>query len=107
MEGARAGRCPVLQPRHVEEAGGRHTVAEEIDIVAADAKAEDYLLCECKYRKEGVGLSVLHRMRGKFPLEKYPGRLHYALCSFWGFSEELVQQATKEGILLLGRESID
>ena len=85
----------------------KRTVAEEIDIVAADAKAEDYLLCECKYRKVGVGLSVLHRMRGKFPLEKYPGRLHYALCSFWGFSEELVQQATKEGILLLGRESID
>ena len=89
------------------DGGKKRTVAEEIDIVATDAKAEDYLLCECKYRKEGTGLAVLRRLRGKFPLEKYPGRLHYALCSFWGFSKELEQRATEEGVLLFDRDRLD
>ena len=87
--------------------GKKRTVAEEIDIVATDAKASEYLLCECKYRKEKTGLSVLHRLRGKFPLAKHPGRLHYALFSFWGFSEELERQTADEQIALFDGERLD
>ena len=87
--------------------GKKKTVPEEIDIVATDAKSSQYLLCECKYRHEGMGLSTLNRLRGKFPLSKHPGRIYFALFSFWGFSEELKRQAQEEQITLFDSKQLD
>ena len=89
------------------EGGTKRTVAEEIDIVAVDSEAENYLLCECKYRRSGADTDVLRRLREKFPSQKHPGRLHYAVFSFFGFSHRLREQAAEEQILLFAGEDLD
>ena len=86
---------------------GKRTIAEEIDIVAGDATGDNYLLCECKYRRGGADVDVLRKLRGKFPLNTYPGKLHYALFSFYGFSEELKQLAEIDQIMLFDGKALD
>lgn len=88
------------------EGGQRRTVAEEIDIVAVDAGGDNYLLCECKYRRGGADAKVLAALKRKFPAHKYPGKLHYAIFSFFGASPELRSLAEQGELLLFEAEDL-
>ena len=82
--------------------GKKRTVAEEIDIVATDRQEGEYLLGECKYRHEPAGVETLRHLQHKFPSNKYKGQYHYAIFSFYGFTEGLRDVAGKENVLLVG-----
>lgn len=89
---------------HVED-GKKRTVAEEIDIVATDATGQNYLLCECKYRRGGAGVGVLKSLKEKFPTNK--GNLHYAIFSFFGANEELKKLSAEGELLLFGAKELE
>ena len=80
--------------------GKRRTVAEEIDSVATDREEKQFLLSECKFRHEPADIDILKKLKQKFPFNKYPGTYHYAIFSFFGFTERLKTIAKQEGIML-------
>jgi AAA+ ATPase superfamily predicted ATPase len=73
----------------------------EIEVVAV---GEDHLLVgECKWSSRPVGVSILNELNqasAALVAQGQRGRLHYALFSRAGFTEELKQLAHKEGVLL-------
>ena len=86
--------------------GKRRTVSEEIDIVAADRAARNFLLAECKFRHTPADLDVLRQLQGKWPQEKYPGNYHYMIFSFYGFTERLRDVAAQENVCLVSGEDL-
>lgn len=69
----------------------------KIDIAALDPKGNDLILGECKYRKDPVGISVLHELEAKapnVPWKKDSRKNWYILFSANGFTDSL-RQATK------------
>lgn len=86
--------------------GKKQTVAEEIDIMAFDRDKKQFLLGECKYRHEPLDVDVCKRLMGKYILP--PGAVaHYALYSFWGFTDRMRQMAQQENILCVNCEELE
>ena len=85
--------------------GKKHTVVEEIDIVATDRQEGEYLLGECKYRHELASVDTLRQLQQKFPSNKRKGKYHYVIFSFYGFTEGLRDVAGKENVMLI--EAVD
>ena len=68
---------------------------EEIDIVAVGDNAA--IFCECKWRNEAQGISVLNKLIEKSLLLKQFREKHYMIFSKSGFSEALIYEAKKLG----------
>lgn len=73
----------------------------EIDLVANEGN--DYLMCECKWRNEPTGMSVLNSLRYKADVfRKKRGNIWFVLFSKSGFTQGLKQEAMhNERILLI------
>ena len=86
--------------------GKKHSVSEEIDIVAVDRAERQFLLAECKFRRAPADLDVLRQLQDKFPQKKYHGNYHYMIFSFYGFTERLRDAAAQENVRLVSGEEI-
>jgi len=73
----------------------------EIDIVAVDAKSENYILGECKFRNSEMGAPDLGRLIEKSSVAKRGATVRYALFSKSGFSERLSVQANEDANIML------
>jgi AAA+ ATPase superfamily predicted ATPase len=80
--------------------------ANEIDIRAVDAKQQNFLLGECKYKNSPVALSELTAMQKKFKPQNPKCRIYYYLFSKSGFSEEVLKTAGTNGITTVTPEEI-
>lgn len=78
---------------------------DELDIMAFDAKKENFLLGECKYKNAPFDLGDLKNMQGKFPA---PGgaNVFYALFSKSGFTRDVVDAAGKQNMLAVSINDI-
>ena len=71
-------------------------VDSEIDIVAVDAKAKNYILGECKFRNSETDVSDFERLKEKSALVKGGADIIYMLFSKSGFTERLTERADKD-----------
>ena len=71
-------------------------VDAEIDIVAMDAKAKNYILGECKFRNAGMDAADLDRLREKAAFVKQGAAVQYALFSKSGFTKGLAAQVQED-----------
>lgn len=77
----------------------KHT-QEEIDIIAQDG--DNYLICECKWRNEKTDITVLAALKEKADIfNQSRQNTWYVLFSKSGFSETLIQEATKNNRIIL------
>lgn len=77
----------------------------EIDLVAVSQDA--VLLCECKWRNEPCGLSVLNLLENRSTLLKPFSMSYFALFSKSGFTSELIESAqVRENVLLVLAEDM-
>ncbi len=78
----------------------------EIDLLAIDRTGEEYLVGECKFKKEpftyGEYLDTLAKL---MPLKKN-AKFHYVLFSENGFHEKIIADAEKDGTKLYALEEI-
>jgi hypothetical protein len=82
-------------------------VDSEIDIVAVDAKARHYILCECNFRNSETDIADFERLKEKSILVQKGANIKYAFFSKSGFTKELTEQANKnENILLFSLTDI-
>jgi hypothetical protein len=65
----------------------------EIDIVALDNKAQNFILGECKFRNQKTDKSDLDKLKEKSSAVKKGATIHYALFSKAGFTDGLIEQA--------------
>lgn len=64
----------------------------EIDLIARDGN--DYIACECKWRNEKTGLSVLHELQRKMDVfSKSRGQTWYYLFAKSGFTDAVLKEA--------------
>lgn len=79
---------------------GNNKEQTEIDIVASDKN--DYLICECKWKKELMGLSVLNKLREKADIfNKKRNKTYFILFSKNGFTKSLTDEASKTKDVIL------
>lgn len=93
-------------PFHFSKIGRWWDKNNEIDIVALDPDGKNMILGECKYWKDVVGVNVLTVLEGKAELVDWnlsERKIWYVLFSINGFSDDLVQLASKRDDLLLLR----
>jgi predicted helicase len=73
----------------------------EIDIVAVDAKSENYILGECKFRNSKMGTSDFDSLKEKSLIVKKGKAIKYALFSKTGFTKNLTMKAKENENLIL------
>ena len=61
----------------------------EIDIMATDAKKQNYLVAECKYKNSVVTQSELTALKKKYDHPNQKVKVFYALFSKVGFSDDI------------------
>ncbi|VVB86840.1 ATPase domain predominantly from Archaea [uncultured archaeon] len=78
----------------------------EIDLVAVNNDTREIFFCECKYEKGKVDTDVYFKLLEKAGFVKwYPERKeHFGIISRSGFTERMIDEAKKKGILLLRLE---
>lgn len=92
--------------RDIHAENGMRTANTEIDLLAIDRSGKEYLVGECKFKKEpftyGEYLDTLAKLS---PLKK-DAKFHYALFSESGFDEKIVGAAQADDTKLYGLEEI-
>jgi len=82
-----------------DENGKPHTVAEEIDLLAADNKQKNFILGECKFTNEPFDMGQLRKLQNKLSLT---GNIYYYLFSLNGFTPAVCELAgTSDNIFLV------
>ncbi len=72
----------------------------EIDLIAQDGM--NYLICECKWRNEKSGISVLEDLREKADIfNKKRDDTYYVLFSKSGFTSTLIAEALDDDKIIL------
>lgn len=72
----------------------------EIDLIAQDGK--NYLICECKWKNEILGISVLDKLREKADIfNKKRDDTYYVLFSKSGFTNTLVSETLNDDKIIL------
>lgn len=104
---ARMGRWTGNTTVRDSKAGnGLRTANTEIDLLAIDRTGKEYLVGECKFKKEpftyGEYLDTLAKLT---PLKK-DAKFHYALFSETGFDDKIIADAGKDGTALYDLEQI-
>lgn len=85
--------------------GKKITVAEEIDIVAADYKQKKYIIGECKLRNQMLDADVYEQLKKKFPLPA-DSEVCYYLFSLSGFTEKMIKVASEENVTLISGDML-
>lgn len=92
--------------RDTKATNGLRTANTEIDLLAIDRTGKEYLVGECKFKKEpftyGEYLDTLAKLT---PLKK-DAKFHYALFSETGFDDKILADAEKDGTALYDLEQI-
>lgn len=92
--------------RDTKAENGLRTANTEIDLLAIDRTGKEYLVGECKFKKEpftyGEYLDTLAKLT---PLKK-DAKFHYALFSETGFDDKIIADAGKDGTALYALEQI-
>ena len=92
--------------RDTKAENGLRTANTEIDLLAIDRSGKEYLVGECKFKKEpftyGEYLDTLAKLT---PLKK-DAKFHYALFSENGFDDKITADAEKDGTALYDLEQI-
>ena len=71
-----------------------------------DPKKRNILLGECKFRSSSVTLADFTHMQTKFTPAYKKSRLHYALFSESGFTDEVIRVSKEQDILLITPEML-
>ncbi|MDR2670541.1 MAG: ATP-binding protein [Oscillospiraceae bacterium] len=77
--------------------GRRETYETEIDVMAVDRDADNYLIGECKFRNAALDLPEYRSLTGKFRPPKPNAACHTYLFSKSGFTEDLLALAARDG----------
>ena len=96
---AKLGRWWGKLKKIVPKDNGRGTfvaVDTEIDIVAIDAKSENFILGECKFRNSETDVADLEHLKEKATVVKKGAEIHYALFSKSGFTKRLIEKAKED-----------
>jgi AAA+ ATPase superfamily predicted ATPase len=85
-----------------DDGKGRLTsVDSEIDIVATDAKSQNYILGECKFRNTKMDIFDLDCLKEKALVAKKGATIEYALFSKSGFTKRLIALAKEDDSIKL------
>lgn len=74
------------------------TSSEEIDMIAADSKRENYILGECKFTNEPFDMGQLKKLQNKITLN---GNIYYFLFSLNGFTDAVIDFAKNNDNIFL------
>lgn len=86
---------------------GLRTAETEIDLLAIDREEKNYLVGECKFKKQPFRYSEYLNTVAKLAPQKQKAAFYYALFSESGFDEKIVEIARKDQTLrLYGLEEI-
>ncbi len=95
-----------LLPFRFTKIGRWWNKTEELDVFALDAKGEQILIGECKYRNMVFPLSEVKKMEQKFQPENKKAHIFYYIFSKSGFSKETVNYAKEKNICMIGLEEL-
>ncbi len=80
---------------------GLRTVETEIDLLAIDREGKNYLVGECKFKKQPFRYSEYLNTVAKLAPQKQKAAFYYALFSESGFDEKIEEIAREDQTLLL------
>lgn len=92
--------------RDKNTANGLRIGETEIDILCIDQKAENYLVGECKFKKEAFTYAEYLNTLAKLTPLKEKTQFYYALFSENGFDEKITADTKSSGTLLFSLEQI-
>lgn len=82
----------------------------QLDVVATNKREKQLLIGECKWGAGKVGVSVLNdlmRRSQRMPQVKEGWQTTYALFAREGFSQVLVEEAEREGVMLITADNLE
>lgn len=85
---------------------GMRVANTEIDLLAIDRNAKEYLVGECKFKKEPFSYTEYLNTLTKLTPLKAKANFHYALFSESGFDAKIIADAQASGVLLYSLEQI-
>lgn len=89
---------------HTTVQGKKTTVSEEIDIVAADDKKENFIVGECKFTNQPFDFAQFNALKEK---HNFKGNIYYYLFSLNGFTETLRKEVSGlNHVILITAEDI-
>ena len=92
--------------RDASKTSGFRTAETEIDILCIDKKAENFLVCECKFKATPFLYAEYLAVQAKLTPLKGGVNFYYALFSESGFDKKIVRDAQEKGILLYTLEDV-
>ena len=92
--------------RDTKAKNGLRTANTEIDLLAIDGNGENYLVGECKFKKEPFSYSEYLDTLAKLTPLKETANIYYALFSENGFDEKIISVAEKNNTKLYNLEQI-
>lgn len=92
--------------RDTKAENGYRIAETEIDLVCIDRKGEEYLVGECKFKKDPFGFDEYLDTLMKLSPLKETAKFHYALFSENGFDEKIEAEAETNGTRLYSLEQI-
>lgn len=78
----------------------------EIDLLAIDRSGKEFLVGECKFKKEAFTYGEYLDTLAKLTPLKEKAKFHYALFSENGFDDKIISDAEKDGTTLYDLEQI-
>lgn len=85
---------------------GMRVANTEIDLLAIDRNAKEYLVGECKFKKEPFSYTEYLNTLTKLTPLKAKANFHYVLFSESGFDAKIIADAQTSGVLLYSLEQI-
>lgn len=92
--------------RDTKAESGLRTANTEIDLLAIDRSGKEYLVGECKFKKEPFTYGEYLDTLAKLTPLKEKAKFHYALFSENGFDEKIIADALKDETTLYALEQI-
>lgn len=94
---------------HFEQVGRWWDRDTEIDLVGLNKGNDSILFVEVKWNKQPIGIEVLADLKRKAQQVQWGSKdrkEHYALVAKGGFTEELIEKARQESVLLIEEDKI-
>lgn len=92
--------------RDTKAESGLRMANTEIDLLAIDRSGKEYLVGECKFKKESFTYGEYLDTLAKLTPLKEKAKFHYALFSENGFDDKIIADAEKDGTTLYALEQI-
>lgn len=92
--------------RDTKSESGFRTANTEIDLLAIDRSGKEFLVGECKFKKEPFTYGEYLDTLAKLTPLKEKAKFHYALFSENGYDDKIIADAEKDGTTLYDLEQI-